>query len=273
MVRGVPLVLAGRPTVDITDLPSLSTVFAAHRPALVINAAAYTAVDKAETDVDAARAANQEGPARLAVLCQTTGAALVHLSTDYVFDGRKPSPYREDDPVAPLNVYGLTKAAGEEAVRGSLSRHIILRTAWVYSPVGHNFMTTMLRLGQERDVVRVVADQIGSPTSADDLAAAILDIAPRLAAEPDGSRLWGTYHLTGAGETSWHGFAAEIFKLAQSAGRKVPRLEAITTQEYPAPAVRPLHCILDTSKFRQTFGLTLPAWQDSVPACFKRLAY
>ena len=271
--RGIHLVCAGRPETDINDLASLSAVFDKFRPALVVNAAAYTAVDKAEEDVEAARNANHDGPARLAVLCDTTGAALVHLSTDYVFDGKASSPYREEQPAAPLNVYGLTKAAGEEAVRSVLARHVILRTAWVYGPTGQNFLKTMLRLGSERDVVRVIADQKGTPTSASDIASAILDIAPRLIAAGACENIWGTYHLTAQGETTWHGFAAEIFRLAGESGRKVPRLEAITAQEYPLPAVRPSYSVLDTRKIRAAFGVALPDWQKSVSACFKRLPH
>lgn len=270
--RGITLVLAGRPRTDIADLTSLSALFAELRPELVINAAAYTAVDKAETELDAARATNEEGPARLAVLCEATGAALVHLSTDYVFDGRKRLPYREDDICAPINIYGLTKAAGEDAIRRVLPRHIILRTAWVYGPAGQNFLKTMLRLGQERDVVRVVADQCGTPTSADDLARVILDVAPQVAVAKASAPLWGTYHVTALGETTWHGFAAEIFACAARAGIRVPKLEAIATKDYPTVAARPMYSVLDTAKIRGVFGVALPQWQDRVGPCVQRLA-
>ena len=269
--RHVPLILAGRPDVDFDNGASLQAFFATHRPALVINAAAYTAVDKAETEAQAARVANCDGPAILAQLCQSHGAALIQLSTDYVFDGAKRRPYIESDPCRSLNVYGATKAAGEEAVRSALARHCIVRTAWVYSSAGQNFLKTMLRLGAERDVLRVVADQHGSPTCADDIAHALLDQAPRLMDENDRAAVWGTFHLTASGETTWYGFAEEIFRLAHRAGRRVPRLEAISIAEYPAPAERPKYSVLDTSKFSDTFGLKLPQWPLSLAACFERL--
>ena len=269
--RRIPLILAGRPDVDFDNKQSIEAFFAAHRPALVINAAAYTAVDKAETDTQAARVANCDGPAILAQLCQTNDAALVHLSTDYVFDGSKRQPYTESDPCRSLNVYGATKTAGEEAVRVALARHCIVRTAWVYSSAGQNFLKTMLRLGSERDVVRVVADQHGAPTCADDIAHALLDMAPRLMDKNESAPAWGTFHLTASGETTWYGFADEIFRLAHQAGWRVPRLKAISTADYPAAALRPQYSVLDTSKLAQTFGLKLPDWQVSLAACFNRL--
>lgn len=270
-LAGVPVIAAGRPEADINDLPSLSAFITSHKPALVINAAAYTAVDKAESDEEAARSANEDGPARLATLCSLIGAPLIHISTDYVFDGKKTSPYVEDDATAPLGVYGATKAAGEEAVRRTLARHVIVRTAWVYGAEGHNFLKTMLRLGAEREVVRVVADQRGTPTYAGDLAAALLDIARQVMARGD-TAPFGTYHLVATGETSWFGFAEEIFRSAAALGHKVPRLEAISTADYPTPAPRPAYSVLDTSKIRSAFGIALPPWQQGVAACLKRLS-
>ncbi len=267
---GMPIIAAGRPDVDINDLPGLSAFIAACKPALVINAAAYTAVDKAESDEAAARSANEDGPARLATLCSLIGAPLIHISTDYVFDGKKTSPYIEDDATAPLGVYGATKAAGEEAVRHTHARHVIVRTAWVYGAEGHNFLKTMLRLGAEREVVRVVADQRGTPTYADDLAAALLDIARQVLARGDCAP-FGTYHLVAQGETTWFGFAEEIFRTAALFGHKVPRLEAITTADYPTPAPRPAYSVLDTGKIKSQFGIALPPWQQGVSACLKRL--
>lgn len=269
--RHVPLILAGRPDIDFDNRPSLQSFFAFHRPALVINAAAYTAVDKAETEAHAARVANSDGPAILAQLCQNHGAALIHLSTDYVFDGAKRQPYIESDPCGSLNVYGATKAAGEDAVRSALGRHCIVRTAWVYSSAGQNFLKTMLRLGGERDVLRVVADQHGAPTCADDIAHALLDMAPRLMDKDESAPVWGTFHLTASGETTWYGFAEEIFRLARQAGQRVPRLEAISIADYPAPAVRPKYSVLDTSKLAKTFGFKLPDWPLSLASCFERL--
>ena len=267
---GMPIVVAGRPAVDINDLASLGAFFTRQRPGLVINAAAYTAVDKAESDVDAARSANEEGPARIAALCAMTGAPLVHISTDYVFDGMKTTPYVEDDARAPLSVYGKTKSAGEDAVSRTHAKHVIVRTAWVYSPEGQNFLKTMLRLGAERDVIRVVADQHGTPTSADDLASALLDIARQVQAQGERAP-FGTYHLTAGGETTWHGFATEIFARAAAMGQKVPRLEAITTAEYPTPAPRPRYSVLNTTKVRDAFDISLPPWQTGVAQCLERL--
>ncbi len=269
--RGMPLIAAGRGQADIADGSSLRAFLAASRPSLVINAAAYTAVDNAECDAARAHAINCDGPAALASFCDTTGVPLIHLSTDYVFDGTKRSPYVEDDVCAPVSVYGRTKAAGEDAVRQRLVRHVIIRTAWVYGAEGQNFLKTMLRLGNERDVLRVIADQRGTPTSAEHLAEALLDIASKIAIAGDEAP-WGTYHLTAAGETTWHGFAMEIFRHEREAGRKVPRLEAITSAEYPTPALRPQYSVLDTSKIKDAFGIALPPWQAGVANCMKRLA-
>ena len=271
MARCTPLIAAGRPQADIADAASLRAFLAVSNPSLVINAAAYTAVDKAESDADAAHTINCNGPAALAALCDNAGVPLIHLSTDYVFDGRKRSPYVEDDVCVPACVYGRTKAAGEDAVRQQIARHVIVRTAWVYGPEGQNFLRTMLRLGAERDVLRVVADQRGTPTSADHLAAALLDIASEIAIAGDEAP-WGTYHLTAAGETTWHGFATEIFRHEREAGRKVPRLDAITTAAYPTPAIRPQYSVLDTNKIENAFGIALPPWQAGVADCMKRLA-
>src|SRR5205085_1734160 len=200
-----------RAEVDITRQEAVADALRQERPDIVINAAAYTAVDRAESEPDVAWAVNAAGPGHLAVGCATAGIPLVHISTDYVFDGRKEAPYREDDPVNPLGVYGHSKEAGDRAVREGLPEHVIVRTAWVYSAQGHNFARTMLRLAADRPVLRVVADQIGSPTSAADAAAAIATIVQRLAA---GDRNWGTYNFAGAGAVSWHGFAEAIFELA-----------------------------------------------------------
>jgi dTDP-4-dehydrorhamnose reductase len=195
---------------------------------------------------------------------------LVHISTDYVFDGSSRTPYVETDAVLPLSVYGASKAAGEMAVRRALVQNIIIRTAWVYGAHGGNFVKTMLRLGAERPELGVVDDQRGSPTSAFDLADAILQIAPRLVASSDPS-LWGTYHLTGATETTWHGFATEIFRQASVRGAIVPRLKAITTAQYPTPARRPAYSCLDNSRFVSTFGFGLPDWRASLASCMSEL--
>src|SRR5229473_3547662 len=222
--------------VDIAQRESVFAAVARERPDIVVNAAAYTAVDRAESEPDIAWASNCSGPANLAAACHDALTPLIHLSTDYVFDGSKAGAWREEDPVKPLGVYGKSKEAGDQAVRGALAHHVILRTAWVYSAHGRNFVKTMLRLAVglqptglsrgDRPVLRVVADQIGSPTSAGDIAAAIGAIVGRLNA---GNGRWGTYHFAGGGAVSWHGFAEAIFELAAPRRGPPPRIEAITT--------------------------------------------
>jgi dTDP-4-dehydrorhamnose reductase len=236
----------------------------------VVNAAAYTAVDKAESDAEQAFLINATGAGELARLCAKTAIPLIHVSTDFVFDGARRRPYVETDAVLPLGVYGASKAAGEIAVRRAHAQHVILRTSWVYSAHGNNFLKTMLRLGAERPELGVVDDQRGSPTSAHDLADAMLAIAPRLAAS-DNCSLWGTFHVTGAYETTWHGFAAEIFRQAAIRGAKVPRLKAITTAEYPTQARRPAYSVLDNAKFIETFGFGLPDWRASLSRCIAEI--
>ena len=232
---------------------------------LVVNCAAYTAVDKAEAERDAAFAANRDGPANLAAACADRGVPLVHLSTDYVFDGEKAGAYAEDDPVAPLGVYGASKEAGERAIRERLAAHVILRTAWVYGPDRTNFVRTMLRLASERPEVRVVDDQRGCPTAAADIAASVLEVARQLlAGKADG---YGTFHLCGTGETSWHGFAAEIFRQSGERGAPVPALHPIPTSAYPTPARRPRNSVLNCGKLARTYGIIMPDWHDSLARC------
>lgn len=225
-------------------------------PAIVVNAAAYTAVDKAEDDVDAAFRTNAEAPGVLARACALRDIPFVHYSTDYVFDGQGSRPYREDDPTAPLGVYGASKLAGEDAVRSAGGRHLILRTAWVYGRHGHNFMKTMLRLGEDRDELRVVADQIGSPTPA----RLIADVTAGLLQRPDAE---GTFHLTAAGQTSWHGFAAAIFEESVARGliARAPRVLPITTADYPTRARRPAYSCLDVGKLERVLARRIPSWR------------
>jgi dTDP-4-dehydrorhamnose reductase len=253
---------------DIADRKAVEEVVRQHRPDIIVNAAAYTAVDRAEIELDRAFAANETGPRNIAAAAQDVGAVLVHLSTDYVFDGRKTESYVEDDPVAPVSIYGQSKEAGEREVRKTISRHLILRTAWVYAAHGSNFLKTMVRLAGERTVVRVVADQYGTPTSAADLADAILAILPRLT-ERDAAR--GTFHLTNAGWTTWNGFAQEIFLGLTRHGRPTPRLEAITTADYPTPARRPAMSVLDCQKIFGAYGIRLRPWEDAVKATLAAL--
>ena len=229
-------------------------------PDVVVNAAAYTAVDRAEDDVDAVFRANAEAPRLIAETCQRHGALLVHYSTDYVFDGCSTRPYREGDPVAPLGVYGASKLAGEQAIRSSGARHLIFRTAWVYAAHGSNFLRTMLRLAGERDELRVVADQIGSPTPA----GLIADVTAQvLRQSPTQSGLW---HLTAAGECSWHRFAETIVEDALASGLLAsrPSVVPITTADYPTRAARPAYSVLDCSLLQADFGIRLPRWQDAL---------
>lgn len=247
-----------------TSLPSLLQRI---RPSLVVNAAAYTAVDRAEQEPDAACRANTEAPAVLAQWCALHDVPFVHYSTDYVFDGQSKVPYAEDAPTAPLGVYGTTKRDGEDAIRAAGGRHLIFRTAWVYAEHSANFLRTMLRLGAERDVLRVVADQRGSPTPA----ALIADVTARALQQP--GALSGTWHLTATGETSWFGFAEAIFAEAVARGLlpRAPRVEAISTAEYPTPACRPAYSHLDVSRLQADFGIVLPTWQAGLAQVMERL--
>ena len=237
-------------------------------PDVVVNAAAYTAVDRAETDVEAAFRVNAAAPSALACACAREGSLLVHFSTDYVFDGSGTRPYREDDPTAPLGVYGASKLAGEQAIRDSGARHAILRTAWVYAAHGKNFLLTMLRLGAERDEVRVVADQVGAPTPAHWIA----DVTAELVRQ--GSDASGTWHVTAAGQASWHAFAKALFEEAHAAGllARLPGVEPITTKEYPTPARRPAYSVLDTGRLRADFGVEPPQWREALRAVIAQLA-
>jgi dTDP-4-dehydrorhamnose reductase len=266
--RAIPLRALSHAEADIVDSAAVAAALARWKPQLVVNAAAYTKVDLAEANVEEARRGNETGPAVLAGACATAGVPMIHVSTDYVFDGGKQGAYLETDPVRPLNVYGRTKAAGEEAVRRALDRHIILRTAWVYSEFGDNFVKTILRLAATRDELRVVADQHGSPTSACDIADAILHIAPSLLSDPGRS---GTYHFTAAGLTTWCGFASRIVAAAAPISGRHPRVTPIRTSEYPKPAKRPANSHLDCRLFVQTFGLSPRPWPEAVEATTKTL--
>ncbi|HET9018452.1 MAG TPA: dTDP-4-dehydrorhamnose reductase [Acetobacteraceae bacterium] len=251
--------VVGRPDFDFDRPETLRAVLDEAAPSLVVNAAAYTAVDKAETDQDAAWRANRDGPAILAAWCAGRGARLIHISTDYVFDGLKGAPYTEDDETSPTGVYGASKRAGEEAVLASGAKALILRTSWVYAPRGKNFVLTMLNAARKTDRLRVVADQRGCPTAAADLADAILALADRW----DGST-GGIFHAAGNGETTWHGLAEAVFARAEPHGLRRPTLEAIATEDWPTPARRPPDSRLDCARLAQTFGVALPRWEDSV---------
>jgi len=262
------LTVCDRQRANLEDLDSLRTLIENERPAIIVNAAAHTAVDKAEADVERAHRVNAEAVGLLASLAREIDAWLVHYSTDYVFDGCGEQPFREDDQTAPLNAYGRSKLAGEEAIRQSGCRHLIFRTSWVYAARGANFAKTMLRLAEDRDELRVIADQIGAPTSAELIADVTAQVLGQLRTDPQPDRLGGTYHLAASGETSWHGYArfviAEAARLGLPLRANAERVLPIKTHEYPLPAPRPANSRLDTFRLRETFGLTLPEWQFHV---------
>ena len=243
-------------TADVAALDSLPGLVDRIAPDVVVNAAAYTAVDRAEDEPETAFRVNAHAPGLLSEACAARDALLVHYSTDYVFDGRGTRPYREDDPTAPLGVYGASKLAGEDAVRASGARHLIFRTAWVYAARGRNFLRTMLRLAEERDALRVVDDQFGSPTPAGLIAEATARI---LVQRPQASGLW---HLTTTGATSWHGFAEAILEHAHVRGllQSRPPVLPIASSAYPTRALRPAYSVLDTAALRRDFAIGLPDW-------------
>lgn len=257
-----------RMALDLGDLDRVRAVVRETRPAIIVNPAAYTAVDKAEADEAAARRLNAEAPRVLAEEAARTGAALIHYSTDYVFDGTKDAPYAEDDATNPQNVYGKTKLEGEKAIVASGCPHLVLRTSWVYGRRGKNFLLTMLKLGAERPELRVVADQVGAPTWSNTIATATAHIvAQGLAA---GNAEWwrersGVYNLTAGGATSWYGFASEILRIAMD--EKAPKMTPIPASEYPVPAKRPANSRMSGEKLAQVFGLRLPDWRDALWLC------
>lgn len=264
--RGVTFNAVQRPAFDFNAPETVAACFRQVRPDLVINAAAYTAVDKAETDIEAARVGNHTGPLALARLCAAADIPLIHVSTDYVFAGDKGAPYQEADPTSPIGVYGATKRDGEEAILATPAKAIILRTAWVYSDYGRNFAKTMIAAGRKMPVLRVVADQHGTPTAAGDLADAILAITEQLKATGWCSDYRGIFHATNGGETTWYGFAQAIFEEAARHGYEPPQLEAISTSSWPTPTRRPADSRLECSKLRQVFGVELPAWRTTLAA-------
>ena len=268
---GVTVVPLGRPAIDLADPAGIAPALAATGADVVVNAAAYTAVDRAETERDAAFAINATGAGAVAAAAQALGVPLIHVSTDYVFDGTKPSAYVETDPPAPTGAYGASKLAGEAAVLAAHRGAVIVRTAWVYSPFGTNFVRTMLRLATSRDELGVVADQIGNPTSALDMADAVLAIAANLVARPHDPALAGVFHLAGHGEASWAALASHIF--AASAKRRGPtaRVRPIPTSEYPTPARRPANSQLDCGRLARVHGVRLPDWHGSVDDVVARL--
>lgn len=264
------VVAIGRPDLDITDIDTVRRHIGAVEPAVVVNCAAYTAVDKAESETEAAERANASGAGNVARACNEAGIPVIHISTDYVFDGEKPTPYLETDYTGPRSAYGRTKLAGEEMVAIANPRHLILRTAWVYSPYGNNFVKTMLRLAATRPELGVVDDQLGSPTYAPHLAEAIVAILEQIERQPHAID-WGVYNAAGAGETTWCGFAREVFQVSQEAGGPSAVVSAITTAEYPTPARRPANSRLDGGKLKSVFGIGLQHWTEGVRACVSAL--
>ena len=262
MAFGYPCLSLTRAELDISDRVAVLQAVEEMRPAVIVNAAAYTAVDRAESEKEIAYAVNRNGAAHLAEGAARAGVPLIHISTDYVYDGLKHGHYVEDDPVSPINVYGASKLAGEEAVRQICAQHIILRTSWVFGVHGHNFVRTMLRLAAERERLRVVDDQHGSPTFAGDLAGAILALTKRLESGEDEG--WGTFHCAGRGATTWCRFAQQIFALSAPVLGRAPEVLPITTAEFPTPARRPANSVLDCGRLGRIHGIFLRSWQTAL---------
>lgn len=260
------VVSLGRAELDLADARKARAAVLEIRPDVVINAAAYTAVDRAESEAEAALALNATGPAAAAAAATEIGAPFVHYSTDYVFDGSKGSPYLETDAPSPLGVYGRTKLDGERAIAEANPRHVILRTSWVCSPGGANFLRTMLRLAGERDELGVVDDQRGSPTFAADLADAAAGVLAAIAADEQPEH-FGVFHATGRGDTTWCGFAQAIMEASATRGGPSCRIKAITSADYPTPVKRPADSRLDCTKLETVFGLALPDWRTGLAAC------
>lgn len=264
------VIRVGRPELDLADPADPAAVLATHRPDVIVNAAAHTAVDRAESEPELAWAINARGAGLVARAADGLDVPVIQISTDYVFDGTGSRPLTETDPVGPLGVYGASKRVGEEAVAAATTDHVILRTAWVHSPGGSNFVRTMLRLAETRDELGVVADQIGNPTSALDIAEGMLTVADNLLASGSAD-LRGVFHMTGRGEASWAEFAAEIFRLSAAAGGPSARVKPITTADYPTPARRPHNSRLDCRKLERLHGVRLADWQPSTATVVDRL--
>ncbi len=262
----------GRAALDICEARSIERALSSISPTVVINSAAYTAVDEAEREVERAFALNRDGARLLAEAAARRNIPIIHISSDYVFDGSKPTPYVENDPTSPVTVFGRSKLEGEEAVRAANPKHIILRTSWIFSPGGRNFVKTMLAQAAERSRVRVVNDQHGSPTYAPHLVDVILELARRTS-NGDGSAEWGVFHAANAGSTTWHGFAEEVFRRSAELGGPVAEVEPIVSTDYPTPAQRPANSQLDCGKLERAYGLRLPPWQDAVGECVERILH
>jgi dTDP-4-dehydrorhamnose reductase len=266
--RNLPGRAFSRAEADIADADAVSRAIAAAKPGVVVNAAGYTRVDLAEREIEEATRSNLDGPAALADICAGTGIPLIHLSTDYVFDGTKAGPYVETDPIAPLGVYGCTKAAGEDVVRARQPEHVILRTSWVFGAFGHNLLKTVLRLARETDELTFVSDQRGCPTATADIAEAILRVASKLSA---GDPVSGTYHFAGTGATTWFDFVRRIIDAQAEVTGLRPEVRPIATAEYPTPARRPANSLLDSRLFARTFGFSARPWEERVDELVRQL--
>lgn len=279
MKRALPasghVITLTRDQLDLSNPDAVRAAIQHYRPDIIINPAAYTAVDKAESEPELAMAVNGIAPGVMAEEARKLGALLIHFSTDYVFNGSKAEPYSESDRTDPQSVYGKTKLAGEEAIRSAACKHLILRTSWVYGVHGGNFVKTVLRLAKERDTLRIVADQFGAPTGANLLANATVRILQKCSAADFDDSHYGLYHLTAAGRTSWHHYAEEIVRLAsiydEPLRNKMLIIEGIPTSGYPLPAPRPTNSVLDTKKIKDAFGLDLPPWQGELADCIRLL--
>lgn len=269
-LKGFNLLLTNHKTLDITDRQAVENALFKNNISLAINAAAYTAVDRAETEPDLAFAVNSKGALNMAFACKKAKIPLVHISTDYVFDGEKKEPYLETDPVSPVGVYGKSKAQGEIEIKSHLKQHIILRTSWVYGVCGHNFVKTMIKLARTTDIIRVVDDQSGCPTFTKDIAKTILSIAGYI--QKNREIRWGTYHYCGMGKTSWYGFAEKIFEIAKKyESFKVKQVIPISTDEYPTPAKRPAGSVLDCGLIYKYFGIIQRPWEESLKEMITQL--
>ncbi len=267
---GLNIVAFGRPDVDVTSPETVANVIQREAPDVVVNAAAYTAVDQAESEPEKAYAINATGAGHVADVCSRLKCPLIHISTDYVFDGEKTEPYLENDRALPQSAYGNSKAAGEELVASVCRRHVILRTSWVYSPFGKNFVKTILRLAAQQSDLKVVEDQVGNPTYAPHLAEAICAIAERIVSDPN-TVTWGIYHATGSGDASWYDVAHAVLATARELNGATAAVHPIPTSDFPTPAKRPTNSRLSCDKLAQNFGVRLPDWKRGVHECVTRL--
>ena len=266
---GLNVLPVARPELDLSSAEDPTALFRQYSPDVIVNAAAYTAVDKAESEPELARTINARGALLVARAAAQLDIPIIQISTDYVFDGTATRPYREDDATSPINVYGATKLEGEHAVRSTTTNHVILRTSWIYAAEGTNFVRTMLRLAEQRDEIAVVDDQRGAPTSAHDIAPAIAVLARRLVDSPHDASLRGVFHMTNKGEATWADFATEIFKISKAQGGPSARVNRIATAEFPTAARRPMYSILDLSKISQIEDISMRHWTEALQSAMK----